>query len=311
MTGAVDAINQWAGPILVVLVVALVAYLGVRFVGRAVTPFVLERLRSTGDDHLTRSLNDAETRKRLTTVSALVDWLFRVLIIATAVFAILAVLNLTAVMVAILVLVAVVGVVARDVIRDYVGGVLIVLENQFAIGDWVKVGSVEGEVEALSLRRTTLRSMGGDLVTVPNGDIRTITNATRTWARINLEIGIVDPARVDAARTAIDEAGQSLRDDPVLGPSVLDPPRFMRILDIGEDGIRLLIWGRVRAADRWALEGEYRKRLLEALGKAGIELVTSQRIQLVGRAADAPTADPPGDVRNGEQAARPAPTRGI
>jgi small conductance mechanosensitive channel len=284
VTAAVDAIDRWAAPILVVLVVALIAYLGLRLVGQRLTPYVLRQMHGTAEEHhLGRSLTDAETKQRLATITALVDWLFRVLIVSTAIFAILAVLDLTVVIVAILLVIAIVGVVARDVIRDYVGGVLIVIENQFAIGDWVRVGTDEGEVEAVSLRRTTLRTMGGDLVTIPNGDIRTVANSTRTWARINLEIGIADAADVDSARAAIDTVGRSLRDDPVLGPGVLDPPRFMRVSDIGEDGVRLLIWGRVQAADRWAIEGEYRRLLLLALQAASVELVTSRRVHLVGQ----------------------------
>jgi len=288
VTGAVDAINKWAVPILVVLLVALVAYLALRFIGRRVTPFVLERMRASGDEtHLGRSLTDAETRKRLATITALVDWLFRVLIVGTAVFAILAVLNLTVVIVAILILFAVVGVVARDVIRDYVGGVLIVVENQFAIGDWVRVGTEEGEVEAVSLRRTTIRAMGGDLVTIPNGDIRTVANSTRTWARINLDIGIADEKQLAMAGQAIDAAARALAADPAIGPLVLEKPHLMRIRDISDRGIRLLVWGRVRAADRWAVEGEYRRLLLLALSEAGVEVVTAERLRLVGATADA------------------------
>ena len=127
--------------------------------------------------------------------------------------------------------------VARDVIRDYVAGVLIVLENQFAIGDWVRVAGEHGEVEALNLRRTLLRTMGGDLVSVPNGDIRVVTNQTRTWARINLDIGIADPAQLPAARAAIDRAGTELAADPIIGPSVIEPPKFELVSDITESRI--------------------------------------------------------------------------
>src|SRR5262245_53027222 len=132
MDDAVDTINRSAGSILIVLVVAIVAYIALRLLGRVVTPIVLRRLRADADDPLSRSLTDVETRKRLATVTSLVDWLFRIVIVVTAAFGILVALNLTPVIVVALVLLAVVAVVARDVIRDYVAGVLIVLENQYA-----------------------------------------------------------------------------------------------------------------------------------------------------------------------------------
>jgi moderate conductance mechanosensitive channel len=180
------------------------------------------------------------------------------------------------------VLLAVVAVVARDVIRAYVAGLLIVLENQYAIGDWVRIAGEYGEVEALALRRTILRTMGGDVVMIPNGDIRTVTNRTRAWARINIEIGIADPGHVEAARAATAEAGRRLAADPAMGPSVIEPPRLMMVSDITDAGIRLLIWGRVRAAERFAAEGEFRRLLLEALREAGVDLVAEQRVRVVG-----------------------------
>ena len=204
MNDAVETVDRAAGPVLIILVVAVVAYVALRLVGRLVGRIVLGRLRESGEEGASRSIADTEARRRLATVTSLVDWIFRLIIIVTAGLAVLLVLDLTPVIVVILVLLAVVAVVARDVIRDYVGGVLIVLENQFSIGDWVRVGNEYGEVEALSLRRTSLRTEGGDLVTIPNGDIRTVTNRTRGWARINVEINIADPARVDAAVATID-----------------------------------------------------------------------------------------------------------
>jgi small-conductance mechanosensitive channel len=109
-----------------------------------------------------------------------------------------------------------------------------------------------------------------------------VTNRTRGWARINLDINIADPAQLDVARAIIDQAGRDLAADPTVGPLVIEPPRFMMVKDIGEPGICLLVWGRVNAADRFAVEGEYRRRLLEALTAARVILVTATRVDLVG-----------------------------
>jgi moderate conductance mechanosensitive channel len=278
MEGAAETLDRVGGPILLVLVIALGAYLLLRLVGRMLIPSVMRRVggEETGDG----SPADIEKRKRVATIGALVDWLFRLLIVGGAVIAILVVLDLELIIVAILLVVAVIALVAKDVIRDYVAGVIILLENQFAIGDWIAVGQTYGEVEVVSLRRTLLRTMGGDSVSIPNGDIRTVTNRTRDWARINMELGLADASQVGTARDVIDTIGQELADDPVLGPAVLEAPRFMSVTAIGADGVRVLIWGRVRAADRFGAEGVFRGRLLAALSEAGIDLVTAQRVQV-------------------------------
>jgi small conductance mechanosensitive channel len=277
MTETVDRVG---GPILLVIVIAFVAYVLLRIVGRRLIPTLIRRLGGVDGEAVEGDAADIEKRKRVATIGALVDWLFRLLIVGGATIAILIVLDLNIVIVAILVMIAVIGLVAKDVIRDYVAGVIILLENQFAIGDWVSIGQTYGEVEVVGLRRTLLRTMGGDSVSIPNGDIRTVTNKTRDWARINIDIGLADAAQVGAARTVIDEVGQQLAADPVFGGAVLEAPRFMSVTAIGDDGVRVLVWGRVRATDRFGAEGVFRGRLLAALSDAGIELVTGQRIQV-------------------------------
>jgi small conductance mechanosensitive channel len=209
------------------------------------------------------------------------DWVLRVTIVGAALLALLIALDLTPVIVALVVLIVLVAVVAKDVVRDYIAGILIVLENHYSIGDWVRVAGEYGEVEALGLRRTQLRTEGGDLVIVPNGDIRSVTNRTRVWARVNLEVGIEDASMLDAARTAIDLAGRDLAADPAIGQAVMEPPRLMTVSDIGKDGVRLLIRGRIRAADRFTVEGEYRRLLLARLAEAGITPVTARRVSLI------------------------------
>jgi hypothetical protein len=109
-------------------------------------------------------------------------------------------------------------------------------------------------------------------------DLRVRLERTR-WP----EVADADPSQLEAARAAIEEAGRRLVSDPAVGPSVIEPPQLMFVSDITDAGIRLLIWGRVRAAERFAVEGEFRRLLLEALREAGVELVAEQRVRLSTR----------------------------
>jgi small conductance mechanosensitive channel len=284
-----------------VAVIALVAWLLLRLVGRVVERIVLARLNATESSQHARTAADEEARKRLTTITSLVDWVLRVLILSFAGAAILIVLDLQAVIVLIAAMLAIVGVVARDVIRDYVGGFLVILENQYAIGDQVRIGADAGEVEALSLRRTLLRTAAGDRVTIPNGDIRVLTNRTSTWGRINLDIGIAEASKLDAARSTIDATGQAFADDPAYSTAVLETPHLVSISDIGDRGIRLTIQGRIEARGRFDTEAAFRERLLRALGEAGIDVVTATRMHVIDVR---PSAAPSGDgSRDGEPAA--------
>ncbi len=272
-------VQALAASALQILIVAVVAYIVLRLSRRYVSGIMVRALQRREADPEIRELTRPENEQRVATLNALVGWVLRLIIIVAAGSALLVAFGLTPVIGLIGLLLAAAAFVAQDVIRDYVGGAIIVLENQFGIGDVVRVAGVTGTVEALSLRRTTIRNDDGDQVTVPNGEIRVAANLTRIWSALNVEIAIVDPNAVDAARAVIDATGIDLAADPVLGPAVLQVPAFVRVVGF-DNGVRLLIRGRVRAADRLVVTGEYRRRLLVALEAAGVVLVTGQRLNL-------------------------------
>ncbi len=286
-----NAIGTVAASALSILIVAVIAYLILRIAQRFVLPVIIRRVQPTDVDDETREMTLAETQKRVDTITWLVDWLLRLVIVTFATLAVLVELGLTSVVLVLAVVVAGMAFVAQDVVRDYVGGMIIVLENQFGIGDWVTIAGASGEVETISLRRTTLRDEAGDLITVPNGEIRVAINQTRVWSRIRFEIGIVDANRVDDARRIIDAAGERFAADPVDGHFVLDAPAMLRVNGVDASGVRLLVSGRIRASERFRLNGEFRQRVVAALTAEGIELVTAQRIRVADPTAPAPAAD--------------------
>jgi small conductance mechanosensitive channel len=289
-----SAIRELAASALSILIVAVIAYVILRVGRRFVTPMLIRRLELKEDDPEARATTVEEARKRVKTITDLADWLLRLAIVTFAILAVLVALGQTTLVLVLAALVAGVAIVAQDVIRDYVGGAIIVLENQFGIGDWVQIAGATGEVETVSLRRTTLRNDVGDLVTVPNGEIRVAVNQTRIWSRINFEIGIVDPTRVEDARRIIDAAGAEFAADPADGPAVMEAPRMLRVAGVDPSGVRLLVRGRVRASERWRLNGEFRQRVIAALTAEGIELVTSQRVRLADPTAPTAAAGPSG-----------------
>ena len=161
---------------------------------------------------------------------------------------------------------------AQSLVRDYLNGTLILIENQYSKGDVVSIAGVSGAVEDFSLRRTTLRDLDGVVHTVPNGEVKVASNRTRTWARINQNITVAFGTDIDKAIGVVDELGRQMHQDPVWKRRILEPPRVERVESIEERGITLKILGTVRASEQWAAGGEFRKLLLQALAKNGIQL---------------------------------------
>lgn len=165
-----------------------------------------------------------------------------------------------------------VGLGAQTLVKDWLAGIFIVLENQYNSGDVVRIAGVDGVVEDFSLRRTTLRDLDGTVHTVPNGQIIVASNMTRLWARVNMDISVAYDTDIDRAMGLINDVGEALQADPEWGPRLLEAPRVVRVNALGDSAVTLKVLGQVRAAEQWAVAGELRKRILAEFGRAGIEI---------------------------------------
>ena len=160
---------------------------------------------------------------------------------------------------------------AQQIVRDYFGGTLILLENQYAKGDVVTLVGVTGVVEEFTLRRTVLRDTDGIVHNVPNGAIVVASNRTRVWRRINQDVVIAYGHDVEQAIAVLDEVGQRLAADPAWRERILEVPRVDRVDRLGDQGVTLKILGTVRAADHLAVAGELRRRLAAAMAASGLD----------------------------------------
>ena len=181
-----------------------------------------------------------------------------------------------------------VGFGAQTLVRDWLAGIFIVLENQYNQGDVIRILDVVGTVEDFSLRRTTLRDLDGTVHTVPNGHIVVASNMTRLWARVNLDISVAYDTDLERAAAIIDRIGEELLADETWGPRLLEAPTVARVDSLGDASVALKVLGRVQAAQQWAVTGELRKRILSEFSRAGIQIAL--RRQVVVRRGDA-TAD--------------------
>ena len=273
-------------PIVLIIVVALIAIRLARAAVRGLVKALLDREASEGT---AQELSAVELKKRMDTLDSLGGKTLQAFIAVIAALMILGQLGLDiGPAVAGLGVVGIaVGFGAQSLVKDYLNGALILIENQFGKGDVIRAAGVAGAVEDFTLRRTTLRDLDGVVHTIPNGEIRVASNLTRVWARINQDVTVAYATDIDKAIEVVDKVGREMAGDPTWKRRVLEAPRVERVEALAEYGVTLKILGTVRAADQWAAGGDFRKRLLEAFRVNGIEIPRPQRVVLARDPGDA------------------------
>jgi len=272
LSDIVETLRTAGLQILIIVIVAFIVLRVARLSLRGILKALLDREATEGT---AQELSAIEVTKRLDTLDRLGGAVIRFFVIVIA-----GLMILTTIGIDIGPAVAGLGVVGiavgfgtQSLIRDYMNGCLILIENQFSRGDVVSVAGVTGTVEDFSLRRTTLRDLDGVVHTVPNGAISVASNRTRTWARINQNVVVLFGTDVDKAIDVVNAVGQGMAADPKWKRRILEPPRVDRVESIDPTvGIALKILGTVRASDQWEASGEFRRKLLTAFAENGIEI---------------------------------------
>lgn len=275
----VDVLRDDILPILLILVVAVVAIRLARLSVRGLVKALLDREASEGT---AQELSAVELKKRMDTLDSLGGRTLQSFIVVIAGLMILGQLGLDIgpAIAGLGVVGIAVGFGAQSLVKDYLNGALILIENQFGKGDVIRAAGVAGAVEDFTLRRTTLRDLDGVVHTIPNGEIRVASNLTRVWSRINQDVTVAYGTDIDKAIDVVDNVGREMAGDPVWKRRVLEAPRVERVEALSEYGVTLKILGTVRAADQWSAGGDFRKRLLAAFKKHGIEIPRPQRVVL-------------------------------
>lgn len=164
-------------------------------------------------------------------------------------------------------------------IRDLISGFFIIIENQYRIGDVVCFnGNSCGLVEDISIRMTTLRDLDGTVHHVPHGEIKKVSNLSKHYSRVNLNIKIAYNSDLEKVITVINNVGKELAEDPEWKEFILKPPQFLRIDDFADSAIIVKILGETKPIKQWDVTGELRKRLKIAFDKNNIEIPFSQRV---------------------------------
>ncbi len=163
-------------------------------------------------------------------------------------------------------------------IRDVITGLFIILENQYRIGDIIQIDDEGGLVEDISLRKTTLRDLNGTVHHIPHGEIKVVSNLTRKYSRVNIDIGVSYSSDLDHVIRVINQTGNDLAQDAVFKDMILSPPQFLRVDEFADSAIIVKILGDTRPLKQWEVAGEFRKRIKAAFDREGIEIPFPQRV---------------------------------
>jgi len=175
-----------------------------------------------------------------------------------------------------------VGFGAQTLIRDVIAGFYIVLEDQYVVGDTIQIADYIGRMEHLTLRRTVLRDPRGALVTIANGEIRTVSNLSRDWSQAFVDVSFSPETSSDKALQTLDSAAAALRDDPAWAPALVDGPRILGVQNLDRTASTIRLQVRTAPTRQDEVARELRRRIQVELHKQGIPISSVQRIELTG-----------------------------
>jgi len=272
ITPALDTVGAWLLShgirILVIIGIAYLFYIIVK----ALTSPILERLaKAKGKGRRARS----EHAKRAQTLSSVVTQGTAIFIGIIALFMILSEvgLDITPLLASAGVIGVALGFAAQSFVKDLIAGFLIISENQFDVGDVVKIADVTGGVEEINLRRTQIRDLDGVLHIVPNGEIRVASNYTMMWSRAHLDISVAYKEDLDRVMSVIRRVWEETAEDPRWEPQLISKtPWLLRVNEFGDSGIIIKVVGETKPMSQWDVMGELRRRIKRAFDEEGIEI---------------------------------------
>jgi moderate conductance mechanosensitive channel len=162
-----------------------------------------------------------------------------------------------------------VGFGAQSLVKDLLGGLFMLLEDQYGVGDNVDLGEASGVVESVGLRITTVRDARGVLWYIRNGEIIRVGNKSQGWAMlmIDMPIGFADAeAAVDVLRTA----AATVYADPELTDNFVEPPEVLGVESVSVDGTVIRTVAKTTSDGQYVVGRELRRRLTEALASSGV-----------------------------------------
>lgn len=202
-----------------------------------------------------------------------------------------------------------VGFGAQNLVKDFLNGIFMLLEDQYGVGDAIDAGEASGIVEAVALRTTRLRSVDGTVWHIRNGEIIRIGNQSQGWSRALLDISVAYDTDVELAQRVIKQVADEVWHDEEMGAFVMEEPEVWGVELLGVDGIAIRLVVKTVPLEQWKVARELRLRLKRAFDAHGIEIPFPQRALWLRTSPDGPPAavlpgaeEPPAPARPAKRA---------
>jgi small conductance mechanosensitive channel len=161
---------------------------------------------------------------------------------------------------------------AQTLVRDFLTGFFILMENQYRVGDVVKIGSHAGLVEKIKLRTTVLRDLEGVVHIIPNGEVQSVNNMTHEWSRVVLNIGVAYKEDVDKVVGILRDVGKKMRQEEPYSQFMLEDPQILGVDDFGDSEVTIKLIAKTCPLKQWEVGRELRRRIKYAFDNEGVEI---------------------------------------
>jgi moderate conductance mechanosensitive channel len=167
---------------------------------------------------------------------------------------------------------------AQSLVKDFLGGIFLILEDQYGVGDSVNLGTASGTIEAVGLRVTRLRDVDGTVWYVRNGEILAVGNMSQEWARTVLDVPVAFSEDISRVRDVLQEVAQAVWEDPEYRPVILEAPEVWGVERWDPDGVVMRLVVKTAPQQQWSVARELRERVKDRFDAEGIEIPLPQRM---------------------------------
>ncbi len=218
--------------------------------------------------------DSSELEKRINTLTGIVHGLIRIILWSVFIMILLKQIgiNITPILASAGILGLAVGFGAQELVRDFISGFFILLENQIRTGDVAIINGTGGLVEKIELRTITLRDFSGVVHIFQNGKINSLSNMTKEWSAIVLDIGVAYKEKIEAVMGFMQQAGDEMRKDTKFSPDILEPIEIFGLDKFGDSALVIKARIKTKPGMQWAIGREYRKRLKAIFDREKIEI---------------------------------------
>ncbi len=267
-----ESIGNWVITELPGLIIIIVAFFALQHFIR----FGLERLNKT---LMTRAENDekvdtGEAHKRINTLVGIIEGASKIVLFTVFVIMFLSKVNIdiAPILASAGILGLAIGFGAQELVRDYISGFFMLLENQLRAGDVAIINGIGGLVEKIELRTITLRDFSATVHIFQNGKINTLSNMTKDWSAMVFDIGVAYKENVDKVMEIMKQVGEEMQNDEEFGPNIIEPIEVFGLDKFGDSALVIKARLKTKPIMQWTVGREYRRRLKMAFDKHNIEI---------------------------------------